>query len=68
MVVVFITICAITINALSSIPVNDKAYSIQHYVIQFANSLLQASGFRRAPLFRSPIKLDATIELKYYLK
>ena len=61
MVVVFITICAITINALSSNPVNNKVYPIQHYVIKFANNLLQASGFHTAPLFRPPIKLAATI-------
>jgi hypothetical protein len=60
MVVVFITICAITINALSSNPVNGKVYSIQHYVIKFASNLLQASGFHRAPLFSPPIKIVAT--------
>ena len=61
MVVVFSTICAITINALSSNPVNDKVYAIQHYVIKFVNNLLQASGFHTAPLLRTSIQLVATI-------
>jgi hypothetical protein len=61
MVSVFITICAITTNALSSNPVNDKIYSIQHYVLTFARNLLQVNGFHRAPPFRPPIKLAATI-------
>ena len=35
----------ITTNVLSSNPAHGDVYSIQHYVIKFASSLRQVSGF-----------------------
>ena len=36
---------SITTSVLSSNPVHDKLYSIQHYVIKFVSDLQQVSGF-----------------------
>ena len=44
-------------------PVHDEVYSIQHYVITFATDLRQVSSVLLFPL---PIKLTATISLKYH--
>ena len=45
-------------------PVHGKVYPIQHYikVIKFVSDLRQVGGFPRCP---TPIKLTATIYLKY---
>jgi hypothetical protein len=40
-------------------------YSIQHYVIKFVSDLRQGGGFLRMLRFPPPIKLTATIYLKY---
>jgi hypothetical protein len=42
------TICAIsafTTNVVSSNPIHDKVYSIQHHVIKFVSDLRQVGGF-----------------------
>ena len=38
---------------------------VQHYVIKFISDFRQVGGFLRVLLFPSPIKLTATISLKY---
>ena len=43
-----------------------EVYSIQHYVIKFVSDLWQVSGFLLVLRFPPPIKLTATIQLKYY--
>jgi hypothetical protein len=48
----------ITTNVVSSNPVHDEVYSIQHYVRKFVSDLRQVGGFLR---FLPPIKLTATI-------
>ena len=52
----------ITNKAVSSNPVHVEVYSIQHHVIKFVSDLRQVGGFL---LFPPPIKLTATIQLKY---
>ena len=54
-----------TTNVVSSNPTHGEMYQIQHYVIKFVSDLRQADGFLRFP---SPIKLAATIQLKYCSK
>ena len=49
----------------SSNPVHGEVYSIQHYVIKFVSDLRQVGGFLRVLRFPPPIKLTATILLKY---
>ena len=49
---------------MSSNPVPDELYSMQHYVIKFVSDLQQVGGFHRFP---PPIKLTATILLKVAL-
>jgi hypothetical protein len=49
-------------NVVIAIPVHSVVYSIQHYVIKFVSDLRQVGGFL---LFPPPIKLTATIQLKY---
>jgi hypothetical protein len=41
---------------------------VQHYMIKFVSDLLQVGGFLRVLRFPPPIKLTATIWLKYYWK
>ena len=55
----------ITTNVVSSNPAYGELYSIQHYVIKFVNAMQQVDGFIRVLRFPPPIKLTATIELKY---
>jgi hypothetical protein len=55
----------ITTNVVSSNPVYDEVYSIQHYMIKFVSDLGQVSGFLRVLRFPPPIKLTITIYLKY---
>jgi len=54
----------ITTNV-SSNPGHFESYSIQHYVLKFVSDLRQISGFLWIP---APIKLTATIKLKYCWK
>jgi hypothetical protein len=44
---------------------NLMPFTIQHYVIKFVSYLWQADGFLRVLLSPPPIKLTATIQLKY---
>jgi hypothetical protein len=46
-------------------PVRGEVYSIQRYVIKFANDLRQVGGFLWVFRFPLPIKLTVTIYLKY---
>jgi hypothetical protein len=55
----------IATNVVSSNPVYDEVYSIQHYMIKFVSDLGQVSGFLRVLRFPPPIKLTITIYLKY---
>ena len=43
-------------------------WSVQHHVIKFVSDLQQVSCFHGVLLFPPPIKLTATIYLKYWLK
>jgi hypothetical protein len=51
----------VTTKVVSSNPVHDEVYSIQHYVIKFVSDLWQVGGFLRVLRFHPPIKLTATI-------
>jgi hypothetical protein len=55
----------ITIKVVSSNPVHSEVYSIQHYVIKFVSDLQQIYGFLQVLWLPPPIKLTATISLKY---
>jgi hypothetical protein len=55
----------ITTNIVSLNPVHGKVYSIQHYVIKFVSDLRQVVGFLWVLWFPPPIKLTATVWLKY---
>jgi hypothetical protein len=55
----------ITTNIVSLNPVHGKVYSIQHYVIKFVSDLRQVGGFLWVLRFPPPIKLTATVWLKY---
>jgi hypothetical protein len=54
---------SITTNVVSSYPVHDEVYSIQHYVIKlkFVSDLRQVVGFLWVLRFPPPIKLTTTI-------
>ena len=52
-------------NVVSSNPAYGELYLIQHYVIKFVSDMQQVDGFLRILRFPPPIKLTATIELKY---
>ena len=52
---------SITTKIISSNPIHNKVYSIQHYVIKFVSDLRQIGGFHRVLRFPPPIKLTATI-------
>ena len=41
-------------------------YSIQYYVVKFVSDLQRVGGFLRVLRFAPPIKLTATILLKYW--
>ena len=47
-------------------PSHCEVYSIEHYVINYISELWQVGGFFRVLRFPPPIKLTATILLKYY--
>jgi len=51
----------ITTTVMSSNPVHDGVYSIQQYVIKFANDLRQVGGILRVLRIPPPINLTATI-------
>jgi len=53
---------SITTNA------NGDVYLIQHYVIQIVSAVQQVGGFLRVLRFPPPIKLTATVWLKYCWK
>ena len=55
----------LTTKVVSSNPAHDEGYSIQYYVIKFVSDLRQIGGFLRLFRFPPPIKLTATIQLKY---
>jgi hypothetical protein len=55
----------ITTNIVSLNPVHGKVYSMQHYVIKFVSDLRQVGGFLWVLRFPPPIKLTATVWLKY---
>ena len=55
----------ITTEVVSQNPVHGEVYLIQHYVIKFVSYLRQVGGFLLVHWFPLPIKLTATIELKY---
>jgi hypothetical protein len=52
---------SIVTKVVSSNPVHDEVYSIQHCVIKFVSDLRQVSGFVRVLRFPPPIKLTDTI-------
>ena len=51
----------ITTKIVSSNPVNDEVYSIQHYVIKFISDLQEVSGFSLDTPVSSTNKTDHTI-------
>ena len=64
MVIEFTTTCAIvpiTTKNVSSNPVHDEVYSIQHYVIKFVSDLQQFGGFLWVLGFPPPIELTPMI-------
>ena len=67
-IVLHVQLVPITIKVLSLNPIHGEVYSIQHYVIKFVSDFLQVAGFLRVLCFPPPIKLTATIKLKYCLK
>jgi len=58
----------ITTKAMSSNLVHEGVYSMQHYVMQFVSVLRQIGGFHQVLRCPPPIKLTATICLKYCWK
>jgi hypothetical protein len=50
-----------TTTVVSSNPVHNEVYSIQHNVIKFVSDLQQVGGFLRVLQFPPPIKLTAMI-------
>jgi hypothetical protein len=67
MVVGFSTTCTSS-EVVSSNPVHGNVYSMQHHVIKFVSDLRQVDGFLQVLGFPPPIKLTATIKLKYCWK
>ena len=55
----------ITTKVVSLNPVHCEVYWIKLYVIKFVSDLRQDGGFLRVLLSPPPIKLTATIQLKY---
>ena len=51
----------ITSNIVSSNPVYEEVYSIEHFLIKFISDLRQVDDFLLVSRFPSPIKLTATI-------
>ena len=48
-------------KVLSSNPINDEVYSLQHYVIKFVTDLRHVGGFLLVLRFLLAIKLTTTI-------
>ena len=46
----------------------NQGLGVQHYVIKFISDLQRDGGFLRVLRFPPPIKLTATIQLKYCYK
>jgi hypothetical protein len=55
----------ITTKIVSLHPIHDEEYSIQHYVIKFVSNIRQVCGFLPVLWCPPPIKLTATVLLKY---
>ena len=55
----------INTNIVSSNPAHGEVYSVQHCVIKFISDLRQVGGFLRLLRFPPPIRLTATVYLKY---
>ena len=55
----------ISTNVVSSDPGHGELFSIQHYVLTIVSDLLQAGSLLCVLRFSPPIKLTATIWLKY---
>ena len=49
----------------TDVEISNPTQVIQHYVIKFVGDLWQVGGFLRVLLFPPPIKLTATMYLKY---
>ena len=58
----------ITTNVVSWNPAQAMKHSIQHYVIKCVSGLRQVGGFLWVLWFPPPIKLTATIWMKYFCK
>ena len=56
---------SITTNVVSLNATHGEVYSIQHCVIKFVSDLWQVDGFLWVLWFPPPIKLTATVYLKY---
>jgi cell shape-determining protein MreC len=56
---------SITTIVVSSNPVHGEVYSIQHYVIKFVSDFSHFCDYLRVFRFAQPIKLTATIKLKF---
>jgi hypothetical protein len=56
---------AITTKVGSSNPAHGDVNSIQHYMIKFVSDWQHDGGFLQALWFPPPIKLTATLKLKY---
>jgi len=54
-----------TTKVVSLNPTHGKVFLIQHYVIKFVSDLQHVDGFLWVLWFPPPIKLTATIQLKY---
>jgi hypothetical protein len=52
---------SITTKFVSSNPIDDEVYLIQHYVIKFVSDLRQVSCFLSVPRFPPQIKLTVTV-------
>ena len=61
-----VVVVVITTNVVSSYqPAHGEMYLIQHYVIKCVNDVRRVGIFLMVLRFHLPVKLTATIELKY---
>ena len=56
---------SITTKVVSSNSAHGEAYAIQYYVIKFVSDMRQVGDFLQVLRFPPPLKLTATIKLKY---
>jgi hypothetical protein len=56
-----VQLVSITTKVVSSNPVHEEVYSIQHFVIQFVSDLGQVGGFLRVLRFPPSTKLTGTM-------